>query len=285
MSSIAAPCFRFRHFAAANEAFHLARSVKVLKSPLQLHRHDFAEICWVESGEGSHFLNGGCLPLCARDIFFILPNDCHGLSARATSAMTIVNLAFPATLVGDLRERYFSGERRWFWGDRKAAGCEHLSPSQIARIGRAADLLAFSPRESFPRDWFLLMLFNELGANAQQSGTLPPEAPDWLRHACQAISRPEHFRMGITEFHRLAGKSPEHFARTLKALIRLTPTDYMNRVRLDHAALQLRMSQSPVTQIAYDSGFGNLSHFFHLFRREYSATPSAYRSRRRQDIV
>lgn len=285
MVPIAAPCFLFRQFAAANEAYHLARSVKVRKSPLQLHRHDFAEVCWVESGEGSHYLNGDCMPLCARDIFFILPNDCHGLSAKANNAMTIVNLAFPAAHVDDLRERYFSGEKRWFWGDRRSAGCERLSPGQIARVSRAADLLAFSTREQFPRDLFLLVLFHELGARAQQSEALPVVMPDWLRHTCQAMNRPEHFRLGISEFHRLAGKSPEHVARTMKILTGFTPTDYMNRVRLSHAALQLRMGQSPVTQIAYDSGFENLSHFFHLFRRRFNASPSAYRLRRRQDIV
>lgn len=283
MSAPTAPRLLFRHFAAANEAFHLARTVKSPGSPLQLHWHDFAEICWVESGEGAHHLNGELFPLRSRDIFFILPGDCHGLGARARKSMTIVNLAFPTALVGELRERYFLEERRWFWGNRGKAGCERLSPDQIARVSRAADLLAFSVRERFPRDWFLLMLFHELGA--QQSETLPVNMPDWLQHACQAIGRPEHFREGVPEFHRLAGKSPEHLARTMKALTGFTPTDFINRARLSYAALQLRMGQASVTQVAYESGFENLSHFFHLFRRRFGASPSRYRRQRRHDIA
>src|SRR5665213_3392073 len=283
MSVPTAPRFLFRHFAAASEAFHLARTVKLPGSPPQLHWHDFAEICWVESGEGVHHLNGELLPLRSRDIFFILPGDCHGLVAQARKSMTIVNLAFPTALVGELRERYFLQERRWFWGKREKAGCERLSPDQIARVGRAADLLAFSVREKFPRDWFLLMLFHELGA--QQSETLPVNMPDWLQHACQAIGRPEHFREGVSEFHRLAGKSPEHLARTMKALTGFTPTDFINRARLNYAALQLRMGRASVTQVAYESGFENLSHFFHLFRRRFDTSPSRYRRQRRHDIV
>jgi len=283
MQQADAPRLLFRYFAAANEAFHLARTVKSANSPLQLHWHDFAEICWVESGDGLHHLNGSVFPLRSRDIFFILPGDRHGLSAQARTTMTIVNLAFPSALVGELRERYFLGERRWFWGGREKADCERLSPDQIARVSRAADLLALAVREKFPRDWFLLMLFHELGA--QQSEALPVNMPDWLQHACQAISRPEHFREGISEFHKLAGKSPEHVARTMRTLTGITPTDYLNRARLDYAALQLRMGQAPVTQVAYESGFGNLSHFFHLFRHRFEASPSEYRRRRRQDIV
>jgi AraC family cel operon transcriptional repressor len=285
MPAVSAPRLRFLQFAAPNEAFHLARSAKLPKNPLQLHRHDFAEICWVESGQGFHHLNGQTLPLCPRDIVFILPDDCHGLSAGPRTPMTIVNLAFPAGLVDDLREVYFRSELRWFWGDRRCGGCERLSADQYARVSRAADLLAFSSRERFPRDWFLFLLFNELGGRAQQSEGLPANMPEWLRNACQAINRPEHFREGVSEFYRLAGKSAEHAARTMKRVTGYTPTEYINRARLEYSALQLRMGQAPVTQIAYDSGFGNLSHFFHLFRGRFGSSPSTYRKRRRQDIV
>jgi AraC family cel operon transcriptional repressor len=279
----AIPRYLWRQFAAPNEAFHLARSTKAHNRPLQEHRHDFAEICWVESGEGSHLLNGVSLSLRPGDIFFILPDDCHGLTVPANRSMAIVNLAFPPFVADELRSRYFFREERWFWGGRSVAGCERLGLEQLARITRAADILALASRERFPLDWFLLTLFHEFGAH--QAEALPASIPEWLRDACQKIRQPEHFRQGMEAFYRLAGKSPEHVARTMRALTGLTPTDYVNRARLDHAALQLRMGQAPVTQIAYDSGFENLSHFFHLFRRRFGISPAAYRLRRRQDIV
>ncbi len=275
--------YLWRDFAAPNEAFHLARSLKTHRHPLQEHRHDFAEICWVEAGDGHHHLNGSIQDLRAGDVFFILPDDAHGLTTGANRTMAIVNLAFLPSQVEELRTRYFSKEERWFWGHRQAAGCERFASEQIARIGRAVDRLALSSREKFPLDWFLLTLFQELGA--REAAALPTELPDWLRDACQRIRRPEHFREGVASFYKLAGKSPEHVARTMRALTGLTPTDYVNRARLDHAALQLRTGQVPVTQVAYDSGFENLSHFFHLFRRRFRTSPSAYRQRRRQDII
>jgi AraC family cel operon transcriptional repressor len=278
-----APRYLWRDFAAPHEVFHLARSLKTHSHPLHEHRHDFAEICWVEAGEGHHHLNGSSHALRAGDVFFILPDDAHGLTTGANRTMAIVNLAFLPSQVDELRTRYFSKEERWFWGHRPAAGCERFAPEQIARMGRAADRLALSSREKFPLDWFLLTLFQELGA--REAAALPTELPDWLRDACQRIRRPEHFREGVASFYKLAGKSPEHVARRMRALTGLTPTEYVNRARLDHAALQLRTGQVPVTQVAYDSGFENLSHFFHLFRRRFRTSPSAYRQRRRQDII
>jgi AraC family cel operon transcriptional repressor len=278
-----APRYRWRDFAAPNEVFHFARSLKTHRHPLQEHSHDFAEICWVEAGDGLHHLNGSTQALRAGDIFFILPDDSHGLSTEPKHTMAIANLAFLPPQVDELRSRYFSAEERWFWGNRAAAGYERFAPEQIARITRAADRLALSSRERFPLDWFLLTLFHELGA--REAEALPGDLPDWLRDACQRMRRPEHFREGVAAFYRLAGKSPEHVARTMRKLTGLTPTDYVNRARLDHAALQLRMGHAPVTQVAYDSGFENLSHFFHLFRRHFRSSPSSYRQRRRRDII
>jgi AraC family cel operon transcriptional repressor len=277
------PRYLWRQFAAPNEAFHLARSHKTHSRPVQEHCHDFAEICWVESGEGSHLLNGDRYPLRAGDIFFILPDDCHSLGVEASQTMGIVNLAFPPTVVDEMRYRYFVHEERWFWGSRSRAGSERLSPEQVARTGQAVDILALANRERFPLDWFLLTLFHELGARHAEA--LPSTIPEWLRDACQKIRQPEHFRDGMPAFFRLAGKSPEHVARTMRAHTGMTPTDFLNRARLDHAALQLRTGQSPVTQVAYDSGFENLSHFFHLFRRRFGMSPGVYRQRRRQDIA
>ena len=38
-----------------------------------------------------------------------------------------------------------------------------------------------------------------------------------------------------------------------------------------------RHAHQPISAIAYDSGFGDLSHFNHAFRRRYGATPSEVR--------
>jgi transcriptional regulator GlxA family with amidase domain len=74
-----------------------------------------------------------------------------------------------------------------------------------------------------------------------------------------------------------AALSPFHLHRLFRAELGLTPGRYLARVRLEHAAGLLLDSDRPVTQIAFDAGFGSLGHFHALFRRAYRRTPGEYR--------
>ncbi len=58
-----------------------------------------------------------------------------------------------------------------------------------------------------------------------------------------------------------------------------TPSAYIQSRRLDHAAGQLAHSRraAPVTEIAFDSGFNDLSTFCRLFRRKFGVAPRDYR--------
>lgn len=59
-----------------------------------------------------------------------------------------------------------------------------------------------------------------------------------------------------------------------------TFTAYARDERLNHAHRMLcdaRYSRWTISAIAYRAGFGDLSHFNHVFRRRYGATPSEVR--------
>jgi AraC family transcriptional activator of tynA and feaB len=59
-----------------------------------------------------------------------------------------------------------------------------------------------------------------------------------------------------------------------------TPSAYIQARRLDHAAQLLSQTQrnAPVTAIAFDSGFNDLSTFCRLFRRKFGVAPRDYRA-------
>ena len=71
--------------------------------------------------------------------------------------------------------------------------------------------------------------------------------------------------------------SPYHFLRTFRAVVGMTPHQYVLRPRLHRAALLLRRTTQPVAGIAFDCGFGDLSTFNRRFKRVMGASPSEYR--------
>lgn len=74
-----------------------------------------------------------------------------------------------------------------------------------------------------------------------------------------------------------AGVSPFHFLRMFRDALGVTPHQYLVRSRLRHAARLLAESDSAITDIAFDVGFGDLSNFVRSFHRAAGVSPRAFR--------
>ncbi len=65
--------------------------------------------------------------------------------------------------------------------------------------------------------------------------------------------------------------------RKLKALAGMTPSEFIKRIRLKHAAVLLQNSKLTVAEIFYRTGFNNKSYFFREFKKIYHLAPNDYR--------
>jgi AraC-like DNA-binding protein len=74
-----------------------------------------------------------------------------------------------------------------------------------------------------------------------------------------------------------AGISPFHFLRLFASVLGVTPHQYLVRSRLRHAARLLADDDRPITEIAYDVGFGDLSNFVRTFHRAAGVSPRRFR--------
>jgi AraC-like DNA-binding protein len=74
-----------------------------------------------------------------------------------------------------------------------------------------------------------------------------------------------------------AGISPFHFLRLFANVLGVTPHQYLVRSRLRHAARLLANDDLPITDVAYDVGFGDLSNFVRTFHRAAGVSPRAFR--------
>ena len=81
----------------------------------------------------------------------------------------------------------------------------------------------------------------------------------------------------LADAAREAGVSPFHFLRLFAAAIGITPHQYLIRARLRRAARRLSGEDTPVTAIAYDVGFADLSNFTRTFTRAAGVSPLKFR--------
>jgi AraC family transcriptional regulator len=104
---------------------------------------------------------------------------------------------------------------------------------------------------------------------------------DAVRRIEAGADDPSHQRLSLAALACEAAMSPYHFLRTFRRVIGMTPHQYTLRTRLHRAAVRLRQSGEPVSTIAYDAGFNDLSTFNRRFRRLMGESPTVYRGRRR----
>ncbi len=80
-----------------------------------------------------------------------------------------------------------------------------------------------------------------------------------------------------------AGLSAFHFLRLFERVVGATPHQYLTRTRLRRAARLLAADTRPITDVAYESGFGDLSNFVRSFGRAAGVSPRRFRQAARGD--
>ena len=87
-----------------------------------------------------------------------------------------------------------------------------------------------------------------------------------------------HFAEKITldDVAAEAGYHPTYFSELFKKVTGETYIDMLTRLRLGHAKSMLANGFS-VSDACFGSGFGSLSNFLELFKRNCKITPSEYR--------
>jgi AraC-like DNA-binding protein len=83
--------------------------------------------------------------------------------------------------------------------------------------------------------------------------------------------------IGLEDAARAAAVSPFHFLRLFSGVLGVTPHQYLVRARLRRAARLLAEDDRDVTEVAYDTGFNDLSNFVRTFHRAAGVSPLKFR--------
>jgi AraC-like DNA-binding protein len=107
--------------------------------------------------------------------------------------------------------------------------------------------------------------------------SVQPSSLARVTRTLRAIERHPDAAHTLRTLAREAGLSPFHFLRIFERLTGVTPHQYILRIRLREAAARLPAGPARILDIAFDSGFGDVSNFNRAFRTEFGVSPRAYR--------
>ena len=89
----------------------------------------------------------------------------------------------------------------------------------------------------------------------------------------------EHFRenINLSAVAEDIGMSESAFSHFFKKRTNRSFVDYLNDIRIGHAAKILYETTYTVSEVCYSSGFNNISNFNRIFKKKKGQTPSEYR--------
>lgn len=265
-----------KDFVKKGQSHHFARLQIGAAATGDFHCHDFTELFWVEEGQGLHLVGKERRIIPAGTLVFIRSEDTHTLGAHpADGHFSICNLAFHSEFWKTFRSRHRTTVGDWF---RPGSPTERelTVNSRVRDFLRHAGLeLITAPRTALFLERFLLNLAFALRGPEEESKHLP----QWLSEAAEQVEREKLFReeAGGKSLARIARRSPAHVAREVRRHLGKTPTDWVNEMRMRHAAQLLAGTRREILDICGDFGFENVGHFYALFRAQYAMTPLAYR--------
>ncbi len=94
---------------------------------------------------------------------------------------------------------------------------------------------------------------------------------------CDYIESHLNENLNLNIIAEIAGLDPFHFHKLFTKHFEITPLNYITGLRIEKAKHLLIHNNSPISEIAEESGFPNFPYFCSLFKQYTNTTPSKFR--------
>ena len=107
----------------------------------------------------------------------------------------------------------------------------------------------------------------------------PSEITEIMENSIHLINERYNQQLHLNIIARENYMSPATYSRYFFQFTQCSFTDYINRLRVEHAKKDLITSEHPLTEIAMEHGFSNSSVFSKIFRQYTKLSPSDFRKK------
>lgn len=234
-----------------------------------LHQHDYYEFTLVLTGRYYQEVNGKRVLLERGDLVFIPLGSSHQ-SFYEFGTTRIFNVG--------ISRSYFDERFKYLLPEHFVASQAYALKSEFLSYIESV-LVSPSFREEALTEFLDVVTYAVMNRLHHYKGTSANEdLPFWLHETVERM----HDRLFFAEdalanMVSLCGKSQEYLTRATRRYYNKTPMQIINEIRINYAKMQLEVTNNSVADIAFETGYNDVSLFIKNFKKLTSFTPGRYR--------
>lgn len=257
------------------------RLITSINDTIGMHTHDFFELFLILKGSVYHVINGRRQLLQENTLVFIRDRDVHYYEQPSEGDCQFINLSFYKEVIDDLFAFLGAGFPSASLFEPELPPTILLTKTEKEYVRYRLDQLQLIPLEqklvlkAEVRALLTDLFSRYIKGAAEQNKELGQ--PEWLLALCAEAKKKEHFTRGASSLVELSGKSHAYLCRMFKKYKGLSPTGFINGLRLSYAENLLLNTDMDIVDISMEVGLDNMSYFYDLFKKRHNITPYRFR--------
>lgn len=261
--------------------YHIENAGRSFQIPV--HWHDEFEIIYVRSGFLAVSISGESYIGKTGDAFVVSPGNLH-LMGSQTGTVDYYTFLFPLKYISfrtddmldeKLLEPLNSGHLMICprVNDTAKELCEQLIEIYEAKNDESESKITTQVRTKIILLQFILEMWKKgfvIENDTSGRNTVEKEMVSYIQQNFTG-------KISLREFGEQFHLSEKYISRYFKEHFHITLSQYVTYLRLEHAKQLLQDTDIPVTDVAMQSGYQNVSYFIRSFQKAYAVSPLKYR--------
>ena len=261
--------------------YHIENAGRSFQIPV--HWHDEFEIIYVRSGFLTVSISGESYIGKTGEAFVVSPGNLHLMGAQ-TGTVDYYTFLFPLKYISfrtddmldeKLLEPLNSGHLMICPRVKDTAKelCEQLIEIYMAKKDESESKITTQVRTKIILLQFILEMWKKgfvIENDTSGRNTVEKEMVSYIQQNFTG-------KISLREFGEQFHLSEKYISRYFKEHFHITLSQYVTYLRLEHAKQLLQDTDIPVTDVAMQSGYQNVSYFIRSFQKAYAVSPLKYR--------
>lgn len=261
--------------------------------PLLMHKHDFYELNIIVEGSGRHYIKDKNFPVTPGAVFVIPPKVSHGYWMENDRG-NIFHLLIEQKLL-----QKYSSELNGINGysilfETEPELRKHiasttfflkLDPPQLKSLKAQMDLLIRLAQLSDHKIIFetyeigLIYYLSALMEKQYNTSNIAAAKKNYIFIINSTNYMKQHISeaFSLSELAHNAMESRTSYVEKFKMLFKMTPFEYLRKLRVNHAIKLLTATTKSIAEIAQSCGFSDSAHMIKIFKEDTGLTPAKYR--------